>query len=172
MTDATILAEQILWASTTDAGADEAFNIVNGDIFRWRWMWPRIAASFGVEPVGFDDQPRPLEDQMVEAVPVWADIVEAYGLAEPDLGRLASWWHTDADLRSDIEVVTDMSKSRLAGFTTHHRTLDSFLALFERYRAERLSRSSIEARERLVRPPSAGRATAEYRHTHGGSKVR
>ena len=37
-----------------------------------------------------------------------------------------------------IEVVTDMSKSRLAGFTTHHRTLDSFLALFDRYADERL----------------------------------
>jgi hypothetical protein len=31
-----------------------------------------------------------------------------------------------------------MSKSRLAGFTSHHRTLDSFLALFNRYRVERL----------------------------------
>ena len=51
---------------------------------------------------------------------------------------MASWWHTDADLGRDIEVVTDMSKSRLAGFTTHHRTLDSFLALFDRYADERL----------------------------------
>ncbi len=31
-----------------------------------------------------------------------------------------------------------MSKSRLAGFTTHHRTLDSFLELFARYEDDRL----------------------------------
>ena len=138
VTDATVLAEQMIWASTSPAGADEAFNIVNGDIFRWRWMWPRLAAWFEVEPVGFQHEPRPLEQQMADAAPTWAEIVAQHDLVEPDLGRLASWWHTDADLGRDIEVVTDMSKSRLAGFTTHHRTLDSFLALFERYRSERL----------------------------------
>jgi nucleoside-diphosphate-sugar epimerase len=138
MTDATVLAEQMIWASTSPAGADEPFNIVNGDIFRWRWMWPQLAAWFGVQPVGFAGEARPLEQQMADAAPVWAEIVARHDLVEPDLDRLASWWHTDADLGRDIEVVTDMSKSRLAGFTTHHRTVDSFLALFERYRAERL----------------------------------
>jgi len=138
VTDATVLAEQMIWASTDPAGADEAFNVVNGDVFRWRWMWPRLAAALGVEPEGFRDAPRPFAEQMADAAPVWAEVVAAHGLVEPDLDRLASWWHTDADLGRDIEVVTDISKSRLAGFTTHHRTLDSFLALFERYRAEGL----------------------------------
>ncbi|KQO64410.1 SDR family oxidoreductase [Curtobacterium sp. Leaf261] len=138
VTDATLLADQMVWASTTPEGADQAFNTANGDVFRWRWMWPRIAADLGVEPEGFDTAPRPLEEQMVDAGPVWAEIVAEHGLVEPDLSRLASWWHTDADLGRDIEVLTDMSKSRLAGFTEHHRTLDSFTALFERYRAERL----------------------------------
>jgi len=138
MTDADILAEQMIWAATSPAGADEPFNIVNGDVFRWRWMWPRLAAALGVEPVGFEDAPRPFEQQMADAAPVWAEVVAAHGLVEPDLERVASWWHTDADLGRDVEVVTDMSKSRLAGFTSHHRTVDSFLTLFERYRAERL----------------------------------
>ena len=138
VTDATVLAEQMVWASTTPAGADEAFNTVNGDVFRWRWMWPRLAAHLGVEAVGFQDAPRPLQQQMADAGPVWAEIVAQHDLAEPDLTRVASWWHTDADLGRDIEVVTDMSKSRLAGFTSHHRTLDSFLALFERYADEGL----------------------------------
>ena len=65
-------------------------------------------------------------------------VLEQHGLIEPDLGRVASWWHTDADLGREIEVVTDISKSRLAGFTLHHRTVDSFTALFDRYRAEKL----------------------------------
>ena len=138
MTDSTVLAEQMVWASTSPAGANEAFNVVNGDIFRWRWMWPQLAAYFGVEPVGFDTSPRPLEQQMQGMNDVWAEIASRHGLAEPDLGRLASWWHTDADLGRDIEVVTDISKSRLAGFHTHHRTVDSFTALFDRYRHERL----------------------------------
>lgn len=141
MTDATVLSEQMVWASTEEAGANEAFNIVNGDVFRWRWMWPRLAADLGVDParvVGFEGEARPLEGQMAPYEREWPGIVERHGLVEDDLSRLASWWHTDADLGRTMEVVTDMSKSRLAGFTSYRRTLDSFTALFARYRRERL----------------------------------
>jgi nucleoside-diphosphate-sugar epimerase len=138
MTDATVLAEQMVWAATSPAGRDEAFNVVNGDVFRWRWMWQRLAEYFGVEPVGPGPVPQPLEQRMSDAGEVWQRMVREHGLAEPDLGRIASWWHTDADLGREIEVVTDISKSRLAGFAVHHRTVDSFTALFDRYRADGL----------------------------------
>ncbi len=138
MTDATVLADQMLWAATTDAGRNEAFNVVNGDVFRWRWMWARLAAYFGVEPVGPGADPSPLEQRMSGADAVWQRIVRTHELIEPDLSRVASWWHTDADLGREIEVVTDISKARLAGFSVHHRTVDSFTGLFDRYRAERL----------------------------------
>ena len=138
MTDATVLAEQLVWAATHDQGRNEAFNVVNGDVFRWRSMWPLIAAYFGVEPVGPGAAPQTLEVQMAGMDDAWARIAHERGLAETDLSRLASWWHTDAALGRQIEVVADMSKSRLAGFVTHHRTSDSFTALFDRYRAEKL----------------------------------
>jgi nucleoside-diphosphate-sugar epimerase len=138
MTDATILADQMVWAATNPQGANEAFNVVNGDVFRWRAMWPAIAAYFGVDPVGPGAAPAPLEQQMAGMDDTWTRIAQEHRLAEPDLGRLASWWHTDADLGRQIEVVADISKSRIAGFTTHHRTIDSFTDLFDRYRAERL----------------------------------
>jgi nucleoside-diphosphate-sugar epimerase len=138
MTDATILADQMVWASTHEQGRDEAFNVVNGDVFRWRWMWSRIAQYFGVTPIGPEAEPRPLEEQMTGMSDVWERMAARHALVEPDLTRLASWWHTDADLGRRMEVVTDMSKSRLAGFTAYHRTVDSFTDLFDRYRRERL----------------------------------
>jgi len=138
MTDSTILADQMIWAATTDAGSNEAFNVVNGDIFRWRWMWTRLAEYFGVEPVGPQSELQPLEEQMAGMEDTWTRIASENKLVETDLSRLASWWHTDADLGRQIEVVTDISKSRLAGFTTHHRTVDSFTGLFDRYRSEGL----------------------------------
>lgn len=98
MTDASLLAEHMVWAATTPAAADTAFNIVNGDVFRWRWMWPRIADALGVKPAEFDGVVRPLEEQMADATDVWPGIVSAHGLAEPELERVASWWHTDGDL--------------------------------------------------------------------------
>ena len=44
----------------------------------------------------------------------------------------------DADLGREIEVVTDMTKSRLAGFHEYQPTLGSFLDLFARLRRERI----------------------------------
>ncbi len=141
MTDAGILAEHMVWASSTPEGADEAFNIVNGDVFRWRWMWPRLADHLGVDParvVGYEGTVRPLEEQMAPYESEWAGIADRHGLAERDIARLASWWHTDADLGRAMEVVTDMGKSRDAGFTAFRRTERAFAELFDRYRAERL----------------------------------
>ncbi|MDB5671659.1 MAG: NAD-dependent dehydratase [Alphaproteobacteria bacterium] len=138
MTDARILARHLLWAATTPSARNEAFNIVNGDVFRWSWMWGRIANWFGIEPAPFDGEVRPLEAQMAGDAPLWRAIAEREGLSEPDLTRLASAWHTDADLGRPIEVVTDMGKSRQLGFTAYQATDRAFFDLFERLRADRL----------------------------------
>jgi nucleoside-diphosphate-sugar epimerase len=138
MTDARLLARHLLWAAETEGAHDEAFNVVNGDIFRWQWMWSRIADWFGVEAATFDGTVHPLEAQMAEDAPVWRRIAEREGLAEAELSRLASPWHTDADLGRPIEVVTDMSKSRRLGFTDYQPTDDAFFDLFEQLRADRL----------------------------------
>ena len=138
MTDAGQLARHLLWAAETEAAHDEAFNIVNGDVFRWQWMWSRIAEWFGIEAAPFDGIVRPLEQQMADDAGLWRDIALREGLVEPDLDRLASPWHTDADLGRPIEVVTDMSKSRRLGFTGYQPTDAAFFALFERLRAARL----------------------------------
>jgi nucleoside-diphosphate-sugar epimerase len=138
MTDARLLGRHLLWAATTPAGRNEAFNVVNGDVFRWSWMWGRIAEWFGLESAGFDGSVQPLEVQMVDDAPLWQRIAEREGLAEPDLKRLSSPWHTDADLGRPIEVVTDMGKSRRLGFTAYQPTDDAFFDLFERLRAARL----------------------------------
>ena len=138
MTDARQLARHQLWAAATPAAHNQAFNVVNGDIFRWQWMWSRIAGWFGLEPASFDGTVQPLAQQMAEMAPVWRRIAEREGLAEPDLARLASPWHTDADLGRPIEVVTDMSKSRRLGFTGYQPTDDAFFDLFGQLRADRL----------------------------------
>ncbi|MFV1919888.1 SDR family oxidoreductase [Sphingomonas sp. MJ1 (PH-R8)] len=138
MTDARLLASHLLWAATTPAARNEAFNVVNGDVFRWKWMWSRIAQWFGIEPAPFDGTVLPLEAQMADDADLWRTIAAREGLVEPDLARLASPWHTDADLGRPIEVVTDMSKSRRLGFTGYQPSDDAFFDLFERLRADRL----------------------------------
>nr|WP_295660665.1 SDR family oxidoreductase [Polymorphobacter sp.] len=138
MTDARQLARHLLWAAETEAAHDQAFNIVNGDVFRWQWMWSRIADWFGLEAAPFTGHSHPLAEQMADDGPVWRETAARHGLAEPDLTRLSSPWHTDADLGRPIEVVTDMSKSRRLGFTAYQPTDDAFFALFDSLRADRL----------------------------------
>ena len=138
MTDARQLAAQLVWATTTPEAANQDFNIVNGDVFRWSWMWSRIADWFGIEAAPFDGTVVPLEEQMADDAAVWQRIAEREGLVEADLTRLASPWHTDADLGRPIEVVTDMGKSRRLGFTRYQPTDDAFFDLFAQLRADRL----------------------------------
>jgi nucleoside-diphosphate-sugar epimerase len=138
MTDARLLARHLQWASTTDAARNQAFNVVNGDVFRWSWMWPRLAAWFGLEAAPFPACVTPLETQLADAAPLWRTIAEKHNLIEPDLNRLASAWHTDADLGRPIEVVTDMSKSRKLGFLDYQATDEAFFDLFHLLRDRRI----------------------------------
>ena len=138
MTDARQLAAQVIWAAETPAARDQDFNIVDGDVFRWSWMWHRLAGWFGIEAEDFDGAPRPLEEQMREDGPIWAEIAARYDLAEADITRLASPWHTDADLGRPIEVVTDMSKSRRMGFGGYVATDQALFDLFGRLREDRI----------------------------------
>ena len=138
VTDARMLARQLVWAADTDAARNEAFNIVNGDVFRWSWLWPKLAEWFGVEAAGYNGQMQPLEAAMANDGPIWREIAARHGLAEPDLDRLASAWHTDLDLGRPLEVMTDMANSRRLGFSAWQATDDSFFDLFARLRAERL----------------------------------
>jgi nucleoside-diphosphate-sugar epimerase len=138
VTDARILARQLEWASLTPGAANQAFNIVNGDQFRWRRMWQVVAKGLGVEPAEYPGHPTPLVEQMAEAAPIWDRIVEKHGLVSNSVETLASWWHSDADLGRTIETFTDMTKSRILGFSEYQPTDRSFLDLFDRLRVERI----------------------------------
>jgi hypothetical protein len=138
VTDAGILAEQLEWAALTPAAHNQAFNTVNGDIFRWRWLWPQLAAWFGVKAEGPPSPRAPLQERMAGIEPVWAEIAAKYGLAEKNVNRLASWWHTDGDLGRELECVNDVTRNRVLGFNAYQRTPLSFFKLFERLRGERI----------------------------------
>jgi nucleoside-diphosphate-sugar epimerase len=136
--DARLLAQQMEWAATTPAAHNQAFNTVNGDIFRWRWLWPQLAAYFGVEAAPPPEEPATLEEQMRDAAPLWEKIATQHNLIEKDVNKLASWWHTDADLGRQIECVNDMTKSREMGFHLYAETPASFFELFERLKQDRV----------------------------------
>ncbi len=138
VTDARILARHAVWSATAPSAKNQAFNTVNGDVFRWRQLWKHIADYFEVPDPGYPTTMTPLEPKMGDADEVWAKIVAKHGLANLAASHIASWWHTDADLGRQVETFADMGKSRRAGFNEVNVTFDSFTELFDRLRSEKI----------------------------------
>lgn len=138
VTDARMLAKHMVWAATAPAARNEAMNITNGDVFRWKWLWQQIADHFGVRAEGYNGTIRPLEGILKGHEETWQRLAEKRQLKVKVLHELASAWHTDLDLGRPIEVMTDMSKSRKLGFTAYQSTRDSFFDLFDTLKQEGL----------------------------------
>ena len=137
VTDARLLARHLAWAATEPRAANTPFNVVNGDLFRWERMWARIAAYFGLEPAPYPGRPTPLQTQMADIDPIWDTMVIQHGLTPIAPSRVASWWHSDADLGRELECFTDMRNSRERGFLDWQHSEASFLDVFDRLISER-----------------------------------
>jgi nucleoside-diphosphate-sugar epimerase len=138
ITDARLLGRHAVWAATEPRAANEAFNTVNGDVFRWRQLWPLLGEALGAEVGAYPGHATPLEHRMEHADRVWADLVAQHGLAPYRASDLVSWWHTDADLGREVETFADMTKSRVLGFLDYQPTVLSFTDLFAELRERRI----------------------------------
>jgi len=43
------IADMSIWAVTNEHCKNEAFNHTNGDVFVWRYFWPRLGKYFGLD---------------------------------------------------------------------------------------------------------------------------
>lgn len=136
ITDAELLAKHLSWSATEPKAANEAFNVVNGDVFRWRMMWQTLAKFFELEATEYPGQVNRLETMMAGKEAVWNEMVKQYKLRPHGLEYLASWWHSDADLGREVECVNDMTKSRKLGFSEYYDSEESFIRLFRHLRQE------------------------------------
>ncbi|WP_428413330.1 SDR family oxidoreductase [Pararhizobium sp.] len=138
ISDARLIARQLVWAATAPEAANTAFNTGNGDVFRWRSMWGKLAGHFGLDVPDYVSRQQSLQDLMVDAGPIWRDIAARHDLIEPDIGRLATWWHCDADFGRVVECISDMTRSRKAGFLDYQSSADTYLDLFRWLQTERI----------------------------------
>ncbi|MBH3127652.1 SDR family oxidoreductase [Serratia marcescens] len=136
MTDAGLLARATLWAATEPAAANQAFNINNGDLFRWSEMWPKIAAYFGLECA--PPLPMPLESMMPDKASLWRELAQRHQLAEPDYRAVAGWRFADFVFSWDYDMFADGSKARRFGFHQFVETEAMFFSLFDEFRRRRI----------------------------------
>lgn len=136
LTDAGLLARATVWAATDPACAGQAFNITNGDLFRWNTMWPVLADLLEV-PVGAP-LAMSLADVMADKAPVWDRLVAEHDLAPTPFADVSSWAFGDAVFSWDYDFLSDSSKARRYGFSDHVDTRAMFAQLIADLRQQRI----------------------------------
>ncbi len=136
VTESAHMANAALWAATEPRCANQAYNITNGDFFRWCNLWPRIAEAF--EMPWAEPQTISLVAHMADKAPLWEAMVRKHGLQPWRFDQLVAWPFGDYVFGCDWDVMSSVTKSRLHGF---HDVVDSeqmFARLLGRFRAERI----------------------------------
>ena len=130
-TDAGLLGRAVLWMLEAPA-ANRAFNVTNGDVFRWSRLWPRLAAACGL-PCGIV-RPMKLAAWMADKAPVWERLRARHDLALP-LEQVARWDFADFVFGLEHDIFASTTRLRQAGFSGCLDTPSHLLAQVAAYRA-------------------------------------
>ncbi len=136
VSDSGLLSRAIEWMATTPACANHAFNITNGDLFRWPDLWPRIAGWFGMDY----EPPKPgqaaisLQDLMMDKAGLWAGLVAEYGLQDIPFDQFVSWAYGDYAFANTWDIASSVEKANRFGFGETMDTGDMFLDHFQTMR--------------------------------------
>ncbi|QOF71038.1 SDR family oxidoreductase [Aminobacter sp. SR38] len=136
MTDAGLLARATIWAATDERCANQAFNITNGDLFRWNEMWPKIASSFGIETA--PPLPMSLDTIMADKQPLWDKMKARHGLADTPYADVSSWRFADFVFGWDYDFFADGTKAQRFGFHDFVDTEEMFMRTFSELRQRRI----------------------------------
>ena len=136
VTDSAHLAEAAVWMTTEPKCANQAFNITNGDIFRWEDIWPAFADYFAMDLAA--PQKIQLAEMMADKAGLWAELAQQHGLQKIPYEQLVGWNYGDFVFTPEYDIISSMTKARIYGF---HDIVDSrkmFLRQFDELRANRI----------------------------------
>ena len=136
VTESSHLANAALWAATEPRCANQAYNITNGDYFRWRNLWPKIAAAFGMPAA--EPQLLSLVAFMADKATLWDAMTKKYGLKPYRFDEVVAWPFGDYVFNCNWDVMTNVTKCRQHGFHDVVDTEEMFVRLLARFRAERI----------------------------------
>jgi nucleoside-diphosphate-sugar epimerase len=135
-TDSGLLARASLWAATSEKASGEAFNVTNGDVFRWERMWEDAARNLGLDTA--PPIPLTLARHMADKGPLWREIAAKHGLIEPDLAKLVGWGFGDFIFHTETDVISDVNKIHRFGFTEHRDSSASLMAALDSLKRKRV----------------------------------
>ena len=145
--DSALIAELTIWASTTPKAKNQAFNVVNGDYFTWRYMWPRIAEYLGAKssPDYVFTKPAPKEGSLQQEFslaawaadkrPVWDKVCEEAGAPEAKASWDAgTWQYQDWVFQRAWSATLSFNKARELGFTGYRDSYKSITGAFDNFK--------------------------------------
>ena len=102
------------WIATAAQCANEAYNVTNGDVFRWEQLWPAFANFFGVDlgPVDTLD----LRNFFAANQATWDDIRAKHKLVDYRLNDLANGDFANWLYGTDYDIISSTTKLRQAGW--------------------------------------------------------
>jgi len=133
--DVELLNKGMLWAATNPACANQAFNMVNGDHFRWQHLWPRFADYFGLKDGGV--QQIDLEAMMADKEELWNEIVREHGLLPIPFAEAANWSFANYAFAPTWDIMLDNTKARKFGFQEFVDSEEMFIRIFDSFRRQR-----------------------------------
>ena len=131
LTSIDLLARGIDWMSTNPTCANQAFNMTNTDLIRWRMIWPKIADLFDM-PCG-DARPMRLTQTMEDRAALWAEICKNHNLNPLPLSSVANWGYLDATFERYWDEVFNHVKAREFGFHDWDNSEEKLLNILRQY---------------------------------------
>ncbi|GLT93559.1 hypothetical protein SLE2022_113480 [Rubroshorea leprosula] len=136
--DADLIAEHQIWAAVDPYAKNEAFNVNNGDVFRWKQLWKVLAEQFGIERYGFEEGKNVgLSEMMKGKEAVWEKIVEENQLQKTSLAEVGGWWFADLVLGMEAKLPS-MNKSKEHGFLGFRNSKNSFVTWIDKMKANKI----------------------------------
>lgn len=134
--DASLMAQAMEFIALSPRTQNLAFNIGNGDYFRWQHLWPELAEFFGV-PCG-QVANICLEAQFGGKGHQWQAICADYNLSSIDMGRIGDWRYGDFTFRAGWDDMADLNAIRAAGFDGWRDSQAELLATLGQYRSQKV----------------------------------
>ncbi|KXS12256.1 NAD(P)-binding protein [Gonapodya prolifera JEL478] len=125
---ADLLAKFNVWCITTPQCGGELFNVSNGEVFSWEYMWQIFVRYFRCKPPVTSNRrlANPLysleknlashDGRYGKGSMVWKEIARKYDL-DPRAEEYATWWFGDFSLGGSRLVLMSMAKARKFGWT-------------------------------------------------------
>lgn len=145
---APLIADLTIFASTNPRCVNEAFNVTNGELFCWRYMWPRLATYFGAQASSNQKFEKPYPTEGVPQLeislnewandkrPVWDSICDKAGMPQAkatwDSG---TWAYQDWVFQRTWSANLSVSKARKFGWTGYIDSYQAFVETFLKFRA-------------------------------------